>query len=109
MRAYLIDRMRGRLYDHVPLVTNFRWEGRMTQKSRNENGRAVVCLFCGTRTFVPSSPSRDAAGGADSGGSISIVRCHVCRKEAPYSASEMIPRPEPDFTGRNVRSRAAGL
>lgn len=81
----------------------------MTQKSRNESGRAVVCLFCGTRTVVPDSPSRDAAAEADSGGGISIVRCHVCHKEAPYSASEMIPGRASGLADSNVRSRAAGL
>lgn len=78
----------------------------MAQKSQNQNGRAVVCLFCGTHTFVPDSPSRDAAAEADSGGGISIVRCHVCHKEAPYAASEMTPG---RLAGNNVRSRAAGL
>ena len=81
----------------------------MTQKLKNETGRAVVCLFCGTRTFVPASPSRDTAGEPDSGGSISIVRCHICHKEAPYSASEMLPARETGLAGGNARSRAVGL
>jgi hypothetical protein len=81
----------------------------MTQKLKNEDGRAVVCLFCGIRTFVPASFSRDAAGEADLGAGIAIVRCHVCHKEAPYSASEMLPGCESGFAGSNARSRAAGL
>ena len=81
----------------------------MTQKLKNENARAVVCLFCGTRTFVPASPSRDTAAEADLGAGVAIVRCHVCSKEAPYSASEMLPVQEPGFAGGNVRSRAAGF
>ena len=80
----------------------------MAQNSQDESGRAVVCLFCGTRTVVPVSPSRDAAGEADAGG-ISIVRCHVCHKEAPYAASEMTPGRVSGLAGSNVRSRAAGL
>jgi hypothetical protein len=79
----------------------------MTQKSKNENGRAVVCLFCGTRTFVPASPSRDIAE-AESAAGISLVRCHICHKEAPYAASEMLPDREAGFID-NVRSRAAGI
>jgi len=81
----------------------------MAQKSKNENGRAVVCLFCGTRTFVPASPSREAAAEADSSGGISIVRCHVCHKEAPYAASEMTPGRASGFADDNVRGRAVGL
>jgi hypothetical protein len=80
----------------------------MTRKSQNENSRAVVCLFCGSRTFVPASPSRDVAD-AESGAGISLVRCHVCHKEAPYAASEMIPKRASDLADSNVRSRAAGL
>lgn len=81
----------------------------MTRKSQSEDSRAVVCLFCGTRTYVPASPSRDASAEADSSGGISIVRCHVCHKEAPYAASEMIPKRASDLADNNVRSRAAGL
>jgi hypothetical protein len=80
----------------------------MTQKSKNENARAVVCLFCGIRTFVPASPSRDIAE-AESGAGIALVRCHLCHKEAPYAASEMLPVQEAGFAGGNVRSRAAGF
>jgi hypothetical protein len=105
--VYLIDRVRDRLYYRSPLETNSRVEGRMTQKLKSEKGRAVVCLFCGTRTFVPASPSRDIAE-PESGAGISLVRCHICHKEAPYAASEMLPDQEAGFAG-NVRSRAAGL
>ncbi len=38
----------------------------MTQQSRNENAR-VVCLFCGARTFVPASATRDSAHQPESG------------------------------------------
>jgi hypothetical protein len=80
----------------------------MTQKPRNGNAR-VVCLFCGTRTFVPFSPSRDAANDPDSGPGITLIRCHVCCKEAPYSASEIFVAQEVSLPGGDVRSRAAGL
>jgi hypothetical protein len=82
---------------------------RMTQRSRNESGRAVVCLFCGTRTFVPASPSRDTAGEPDSGAGVTLVRCHVCEKEAPYSASQILPVQPAGIAGGNSRSRAAGF
>jgi hypothetical protein len=81
----------------------------MTQTQRNESGRVVVCLFCGTRTFVPASPARDIANSADSGPGITIVRCHLCRKEAPYAASEIFSVQEVPGSDGNSRSRAAGL
>ena len=81
----------------------------MTQKSRNEGGRAVVCLFCGIRTFVPASPFRDTVSESDSGGGIAIVRCHICHKEAPYSASDMLSVPGADFADGAARSRVAGV
>lgn len=79
----------------------------MTQKSRNEDAR-VVCLFCGSRTFVPASPSRGILNQGSRPG-VSLVRCHVCRKEAPYSASEIFLLHEVALADDNNRSRAAGL
>ena len=79
----------------------------MTQKRRNENAR-VVCLFCGSRTFVPAFAARDIAEG-DSGPGVSLIRCHVCRKEAPYSASEIFLAQEVAAPDDTARSRAAGL
>jgi hypothetical protein len=80
----------------------------MTQQPRNENAR-VVCLFCGTRTFVPASPARDAASLLESGPGIALIRCHLCRKEAPYSASDIFLAQEVPLSDENSRSRAAGL
>lgn len=80
----------------------------MTRQQRNESARVVVCLFCGTRTFVPASPVRDAAG-YDSGTGITLVRCHVCRKEAPYGASEIFLSRESPLAAGDLRSRAVGL
>ena len=80
----------------------------MTQQSRNENAR-VVCLFCGTSTFVPASLARYSASEPDSGTGITLVRCHVCRKEAPYSASEIFLIPEVPLAEGNSRSRSVGL
>jgi hypothetical protein len=81
----------------------------MVQKLRNESGRVVVCLFCGTRTFVPASPARDTANLPESGTGVTLVRCHLCRKEAPYSASEIFRNPEVSLPDDNSRCRAAGL
>jgi hypothetical protein len=81
----------------------------MTQKPRNENARAVVCLFCGTRTGVPASAAREIANLAGSGPGITIVRCHLCCKEAPYSASEIFLLQEVPLSDGTSRSRAAGL
>jgi transcription elongation factor Elf1 len=80
----------------------------MTQQSRNGNAR-VVCLFCGARTFVPASATRDVVNQLDSGPGISIIRCHVCGKEAPYSASEIFVPQEVSLHDGNARTRAAAL
>jgi hypothetical protein len=80
----------------------------MTQQSKKENAR-VVCLFCGASTFVPVSGTRDMLSQPDSGPGITIIRCHVCRKEAPYSASEIFLTQEVPLSEANSRSRAAGL
>ena len=81
----------------------------MTQRLRNESGRVVVCLFCGTRAFVPASPARDTVNLPESGPGVTLVRCHVCHKEAPYSASEIFRNPEVSLSDENSRSRAAGM
>ena len=81
----------------------------MVQKVRNESGRVVVCLFCGTHTFVPASPARDTVHLPDFGPGVTLVRCHVCGKEAPYSASEIFRNQDVSLADDNSRSRAAGL
>lgn len=83
-------------------------ESRMTQKRRNENAR-VVCLFCGTPTFVPQFPSLDTHDEGDLGAGITLVRCHICRKEAPYAASEIFSIQEIPPSEDSTRTRAAGL
>lgn len=80
----------------------------MTQQPRNENAR-VVCLFCGTSTFVPASASRDSSTEPDSATGITLIRCHVCRKEAPYSASEIFRLQEVPLAGGSPRSRPTGF
>lgn len=80
----------------------------MTQQQSSGSGRVVVCLFCGTRTFVPSSPARDAAD-QEAGPGITLVRCHVCRKEAPYGAREIFTTQEAAMSVGALRTRSAGL
>lgn len=80
----------------------------MTQQYRNQNSRVVLCLFCGSQTFVPVSPSRDAAD-QEFGSGITLVRCHVCHKEAPYGASEMFLQRESSLAESDSRSGPAGL
>jgi hypothetical protein len=62
----------------------------MTAAAVQENPTAeVVCLFCGSRTPAPApKPAlRSARKAADANFRVSIVRCHVCGKEAPYQFS----------------------
>ena len=58
----------------------------MTVEAVQESLREVACLFCGTRTPAPPpKPSRNSATRAHNANfSVSIVRCRVCGKEAPY-------------------------
>jgi hypothetical protein len=81
----------------------------MTQKPPSASNSIVVCLFCGTHTAVPFSHSRDSASRPDSGVGVTLVRCQVCRKEAPYSASDIFAPQEVPVGDNNSRTRAAGL
>jgi hypothetical protein len=45
----------------------------------------------------------------DFGPGVTLVRCHVCRKEAPYVASEIFSIDDIPPSDGNVRARAAGL
>ena len=55
----------------------------MNQTSDPKNRRAVVCIFCGLLTPVPENRVADEPR-------LSIIRCHVCGKEAPYPADKII-------------------
>jgi hypothetical protein len=81
----------------------------MTQKPQSVSNSIVVCLFCGTHTAVPVSHSRDSASRPDSGVGVTLIRCQVCRKEAPYSASDIFRPQEIPVLDNNSRTRAAGL
>ena len=47
------------------------------ERSRRRN---VTCIFCGLATPIPESVFSFRGYGRG----VSIVRCRVCRKEAPY-------------------------
>jgi hypothetical protein len=62
----------------------------MTAAAVHENPAAeVVCLFCGSHTPAPApKPARRSSRkAADSKFRVSLVRCQVCLKEAPYQFS----------------------
>jgi hypothetical protein len=76
----------------------------MAAAAVQENPAAeVVCLFCGMRTPVPASrPAwRSANRVAPANFRVSIIRCHICGKEAPYQLSA------PDAYGEES-AKAAG-
>jgi len=62
----------------------------MTVETVQESLREVACLFCGTRTPAPApKPARRSATRTHNPKfSVSIVRCRVCGKEAPYQFPE---------------------
>jgi hypothetical protein len=57
-----------------------------------ENHAGVVCLYCGMHTPLPILMNRRSLTGTfpDSNRRVSIVRCCVCGKEAPYLARDVI-------------------
>jgi hypothetical protein len=54
-----------------------------------ETPAEVVCLFCGMHTPAPppKAARRSARRAADATFRVSIIRCQVCGKEAPYQFS----------------------
>jgi hypothetical protein len=74
----------------------------MTAETDQKNCSEVTCLFCGSRTPVPAAkPARRSANRTtDANFRVSIIRCHICEKEAPYQISN------PD--AYENRARAAG-
>jgi hypothetical protein len=60
----------------------------VSQKLEAMTRKEVNCIFCGLPTPVPAPGPGKFAGYAPS--SLSIVRCNLCGKEAPYRASEVL-------------------
>ena len=56
----------------------------------------VRCLYCGLPTPGPvlTAVRRSPDSPTESHFRVSVIRCHKCGKEAPYSASHIIPRSE---------------
>jgi hypothetical protein len=73
----------------------------VNQTADPKNRRVVVCLFCGLLTPVPENRLADAPR-------LSIIRCHVCGKEAPYLADQLTDGQDMLSIGI-PRARAAGL
>jgi hypothetical protein len=76
----------------------------MTAAAVEENPTTeVVCMFCGMRTPAPApKPARRSANRvAPANFRVSIIRCHICGKEAPYQFSA------PDAYGEES-AKAAG-
>ena len=50
----------------------------------------VTCIFCGLPTPVHShAPKQTEVGRPQSSTHVSLVRCEICGKEAPYLSSEV--------------------
>ena len=58
----------------------------VSQKLETINSKEVICIFCGLPTPVPASSPRKFANHVPR--HISIVRCKLCGKEAPYRACD---------------------
>ena len=54
--------------------------------------RGFVCLFCGSRTLLPSStnPRRSGSDSATAQSLVLLLRCRLCGKEAPYGPQDII-------------------
>jgi hypothetical protein len=60
---------------------------RLGQEHETIARKEVTCIFCGRATPVPAlGPSKFASAGPRR---ISLVRCKVCGKEAPYRACDI--------------------
>jgi hypothetical protein len=71
--------------------------------------KGVVCLFCGKSTHLSAQAERrHSADPSVSGYRASIIRCHLCGKEALYLPEEIM-----DFqkaqSSASLKARAAGL
>ena len=76
-------------------------ERSMNQIAGRKNRQAVVCLFCGLLTPVPDNRlAHDPR--------LSIIRCHVCGKEAPYPANNITDRQDMPNIG-TPRVRVVGM
>ena len=59
----------------------------MNRNSKKLPGKEVTCIFCGLPTPVP--PSDPSKFRSHVPRHISIIRCRVCGKEAPYRTCDI--------------------
>jgi ribosomal protein S14 len=68
----------------IELVTALR-------KPETTTRKGVTCIFCGLATAIPASgPGKFASHVPRSNPRVSIVRCEICGKEAPYPIREIL-------------------
>ena len=61
----------------------------MVSEVEASDARGVVCLFCGSRTALPAAAAGRAAH-AQLEPCVTLVRCNICGKEAPYSPHHIV-------------------
>ena len=63
----------------------------MNQNIEEGSIKGVICLFCGQSNSLPAPIEwRRPEQAADLGSRASIVRCHLCGKEALYLPEEIV-------------------
>jgi hypothetical protein len=77
---------------NMELIENQRQGEVIMIEDTEEKSAAVICLHCGQHTPLPLPANRERFAGrfAVSYRRLSIVRCFICGKEAPYLASDVI-------------------
>ena len=81
----------------------------MSQGVQGGSHRGVICLFCGKPTLLPAlTERRPSANRVEPGSRASIIRCHLCSKEALYLPEEIVDLQELR-TSSNAKARAVGL
>jgi hypothetical protein len=81
----------------------------MSQGVEESYHRGVICLFCGKSTRLPAhAERRRSASPSESTFRASIIRCHLCGREALYLPEEMVDLQEMR-NSPNLRARAVGL
>jgi len=61
----------------------------MNSGLQQKHHKKVICLFCGTRTAVPVQTELRCEHPLEFDGHLSIIRCHLCGKEAVYRFEEI--------------------
>ena len=81
----------------------------MSQGVEETYHEGVVCLFCGKSTHLSAQAERRrSANPSESSYRASIIRCHLCGKEALYLPEEIIDFQEAQ-NAANLKARAAGM